>query len=58
MSDPLWEVYRRKADTEIGKQVYDYQKAQLWYQAYGSMYFSMREGEEFSILENVVRQEG
>jgi hypothetical protein len=57
MSDPLYESHYRKADTELGKAFYAHQRNLMYLSAYGSMYLSLHEGEEFSILEDVVRQE-
>jgi hypothetical protein len=57
MSDPLFEIYHRIAKTPEGKEMLEWERSLLWTDAYGAMYMSLRNGQEFTRLAYSVREE-
>lgn len=43
----LYEIYRREANTDLGKKVMEYDKNAVYQDAFGAMYLSILGGEEF-----------
>jgi hypothetical protein len=44
----LYEIHRRVADTDAGKEQLEFEKSIAMMDAYGGMYLSLNKGQEFS----------